>query len=88
MKIVKDDDNEDNVVKKEVVNKYDRSKRYTWTPEDKFELSGEQFGSVINALRAIAQIFPMELIQMANAGIEQVMMDSVNKDIIKEVIEE
>ena len=33
--------------------KYDASRRYSWMPEDKFELTGDQFGTVLNALRAI-----------------------------------
>ena len=31
---------------------YDPNKRYTWTPNDKFELSGAEFGLILNAFRA------------------------------------
>lgn len=66
---------------------YDRSKRYTWTPEDKFELTGDQFGMIINAFRAIlgsemARLIPF--IEKANEGIEQAMQDAVEKGIVKE----
>jgi len=32
---------------------YEPNKRYTWTPEDRFELTGEEFGTMLNAFRAI-----------------------------------
>ena len=30
---------------------YDPNKRYTWTPEDKFELTGQEFGLILNTVR-------------------------------------
>ncbi len=31
---------------------YDPNKRYTWTPEDKFELTGQEFGLILNTIRS------------------------------------
>ena len=31
---------------------YDANKRYTWTPEDTFTLSGAEFGLILNTVRA------------------------------------
>lgn len=67
--------------------KYDPSKKYIWGKEDKFVLTGEQFGRMLNALRATlstpeAQRFRM--IEIANDDIEEIMALSVEKGIIKE----
>ena len=34
-------------------NVYDVNKKYTWGPEDTFQLSGRNFGLVLNALRSV-----------------------------------
>ena len=31
---------------------YNPNARYTWTPEDKFELSGQEFGLILNMVRS------------------------------------
>ena len=70
---------------------YDPNKRYTWQPEDKFELSGREFGLILNTLRAILnteEAAKIMLAQQANAAIESVMAKGVELDIVKEVVEE
>lgn len=70
--------------------KYNPNSKYEWTPEDVFQLTGEQFGIVLNALKGIlntpeaAKIF---LVKKATDSLENVIVDAVNKGIMKEVIE-
>lgn len=71
-------------------NVYDVNKRYTWGPEDTFQLSGREFGLVLNALRSVlntpeaAQII---LANEANKSIEEVMAKAVSLGIAKEATE-
>jgi len=86
MEIIRGD--KKNVIEK--VTEYDSNKRYTWTPQDKFELSGEQFGVILNAFRAVLntpEAVRILLISKANEAIESVMADNVEKGIIKEITE-
>ena len=67
---------------------YDPAKRYTWTPEDKFELTGAQFGLFLNTVRAYLsseEAARFQLMIQANEVVEKLMIDGVEADIIKEV---
>lgn len=69
---------------------YDPNKRYTWQPEDKFELNGREFGIILNSLRAILnteEAAKILLAQQANAAIENIMAKGVEADVVKEVVE-
>jgi hypothetical protein len=69
---------------------YDPSKRYTWTPDDKFELSGAEFGLILNTLRSILSTEEAARILLANQAsevIEGIMAKAVESDIIKEAPE-
>lgn len=71
--------------------KYDPSKKYTWTPEDKFTLSGAEFGLFLNTVRAYLsseEASRFQLMIQANQVIEKIMIEGVEADIIKEVVEE
>lgn len=84
MEVVKDQAQEN-------VNKYDPSKKYTWTPNDAFVLSGDEFGVVLNALRAIlgtADAQRVLLADRANDVIENVFARAVEMNVAKEVTEE
>lgn len=66
---------------------YDPNKRYTWGPEDKFEMNGREFGLILNSLRAILnteEAAKIMLAQQANAAIEGIMARGVETDIVKE----
>jgi hypothetical protein len=68
---------------------YDPNKRYTWGPEDKFELNGKEFGLILNTFRAILgteEASKILLAQQANSAIEAAMARGVEADIIKEVV--
>ena len=67
---------------------YDPSKRYTWTPEDTFTLTGQQFGLILNTVRSYLsseEAARFQLMMQANEVIEKLMIDGVESDIIKEV---
>jgi hypothetical protein len=70
---------------------YDSNKRYTWTPEDKFELSGQEFGLLLNTVRtflASEEAGKYQLMMKANDVIEKLMAQGVENNIIKEISEE
>lgn len=70
---------------------YDPSKRYTWTPQDKFELTGEEFGMVLNAFRAILsteEAGRVLLVNEANQAIERTLAAAVEADVVKEAPEQ
>jgi hypothetical protein len=83
MKIVKGEkENPENV--------YNPALRYTWKPEDVFELNGEQFGLILNTLRNILNTPEAAKVLMAdraNQAIEAIMANAVNKGVVKEVKE-
>ena len=69
---------------------YDPNKRYTWTPDDKFELNGGQFGVILNALRVVTSTPEAQRILLANEAaqaIETIMAQSVEAGVVKEVDE-
>lgn len=70
---------------------YDPAKRYTWTPEDTFTLTGQQFGLILNTVRSYLsseEAARFQLMVKANEVIERIMVSGVEADIIKEVQEE
>ena len=69
---------------------YDPSKRYTWTPEDKFEFSGADFGLILNAFRAVLsteEASKILLINDANQAVERVFASAVESGAVKEAPE-
>ena len=69
---------------------YDPNKRYTWTPQDKFELNGAEFGLVLNALRAVLsteEAARFHIATEANQAIENALAKAVEADIVKEAEE-
>jgi hypothetical protein len=69
---------------------YDPSKRWTWTPEDTFTLTGAQFGLILNTVRAYLsseEAARFQLMMQANEVIEKIMIAGVEADVIKEVLE-
>ena len=70
---------------------YDANKRYTWTPEDTFTLSGAEFGLILNTVRAYLaseEAARFQLMVQSNDAIEKVMARAVEANIVKEVVEE
>jgi hypothetical protein len=72
-------------------NNYDPNKRYTWTPEDTFELTGRDFGLILNMLRSMLnteEAAKILLAQQANSAIEAVLARGVEAGHVKEMVEE
>lgn len=70
--------------------KYDPNKKWTWLPEDKFEMTGEEFGLILNSYRAILSSPEAQrilLIQRANDVIENIIAKAVENDVVKEIKE-
>lgn len=71
----------------EPVATYNPNKRYSWTPNDVFELSGDQFGLILNAFRSVLstpEAGRILLIDKANEAIEKAMATAVERGIVKE----
>jgi hypothetical protein len=67
---------------------YDANKKYSWTPEDTFTLTGQQFGLILNMVRAYLsseEAARFQLMIQTNQVIEELMIKGVESDIIKEV---
>jgi len=70
---------------------YDPNKKYTWTPEDTFTLSGAEFGLLLNALRAVLntrEAATILLANQANTTIEGILATAVESGVVKEAPEE
>lgn len=71
--------------------KYDPSKKYTWTPQDTFVLSGAEFGMILNTFRAILNTPEAAKILMANQAneiVEATLAKAVEAGIVVEAPEE
>jgi hypothetical protein len=69
---------------------YDPNKKYTWSQDDQFILSGGEFGLVLNALRAILNTPEAAKILIANQAnnvIEGALAKAVEAGIVKEAEE-
>ena len=72
-------------------NVYDPQKKYTWGPEDQFTLTGNEFGLILNSIRAVLGTPEASRIMMAheaNGIIEQMVKRAVQAGVAIEVIEE
>lgn len=68
---------------------YDPSKMYTWTPEVKFNMNGEQFGVILNAFRAVLSTPEANAIfqvSRANQFIDRILADAVERGEVTEVL--
>lgn len=85
MKIVRDN-GEDNTSKPEKV-EFDPKKVYTWNPEDRFVLNGNQFGQILNTLRVVLASKEIQMLITASDTMEDILADAVEKGVAKEVVE-
>ncbi|MAO23593.1 MAG: hypothetical protein CMJ25_22835 [Phycisphaerae bacterium] len=66
---------------------YDPNKRYTWGPDSKFELSGQDFGLILNTIRTFLgteEAGRYQLMTRANDIIERLMEEGVKNDVVVE----
>ena len=71
--------------------KYDPNKKWQWSNEDKFEISGHDFGLFLNTLRSILsteEARKILLAERASESIEKIMAEYVERGVIKEVVEQ
>ena len=71
--------------------KYNPDKNYTWDRDTLFTLSGNDFGFLLNTIRAILgteQAKQVLMADRANTILENIIAEYVEKDVIKEVIPE
>jgi hypothetical protein len=69
---------------------YDPNKKYTWTPDDAFVLSGGEFGVILNTLRNILntpEAAKILLANQANTIIESTLQRMVENGSVKEFIQ-
>ena len=67
---------------------YNPNKKYSWGPEDRFEITGRDLGLILNSLRAILnteQAAQILLAARASDAIENIMAHYVEMNIIKEI---
>jgi hypothetical protein len=70
---------------------YDPNKRYTWTPNTEFTLTGEQFGLILNSLRGIIstpEAARILVAAQANDSLEVVLAKAVESGAVVEAPEE
>lgn len=70
---------------------YDANKQYKWTPEDVFTLTGQEFGLILNTVRAYLaseEAARFHLMLKTNEAIDNVLSRAVESGAVKEVSEE
>lgn len=70
----------------QVIPEFDPSKRYRWTPEDKFEMSGVEFAILLNYVMSKRQQLLQDL--EATSLLEQKLKEAVEAGKATEVVEE
>jgi hypothetical protein len=86
MEIVKDQEQSTPAVAQ-----YDPNKRYRWTPEDQFVMSGSDFGILLNALRSLLATPEAQRILLAdkaNDVVESTLAKAVASGVVKEAEED
>lgn len=77
----------------EVVNEkpaFDPNKKYTWSMDTEFVLSGSEFGLVLNALRSIVSTPEAQSIFLANKAvdmIENTLGKAIEAGSVQEIVE-
>jgi len=64
---------------------YNPNERYTWKPEDKFEITGQQFGLILNMVRqhlSTEEAGKFMLMQQTNDVVENIMKSGVESGVI------
>lgn len=65
---------------------YDPSKRYVWSPDEKIEITGQEFAMMLNAVRGVLNLPEAPAILMASKAndiIDGVMERYVSAGVIK-----
>jgi hypothetical protein len=65
---------------------YDPTKRYTWSPEEKIELTGQEFATILNSVRSVLNLPEAPAIILAdraNTVLDSIMAKNLESGIIK-----
>jgi len=87
MEIVQDANTNVEPAVKEAIAPYDPAKKYQWTPETKFVLNGQEFGILLNSIRAVLETAEAQRVMLAiNSSnvLDSVLAKAVGSGIVKE----
>jgi hypothetical protein len=76
--------------KKEVKPEFNPAKKYTWSKDAEFVLSGSEFGLILNALRSVVGTQEAQALFIANEAVgalEEVLGGAVESGLVKEIEE-
>ena len=71
--------------------KFDPTKRYSWGPQDRFELTGDQFGLILNSVRALLSTPEAQSILLAAESakaLDAILASAVEAGVVKEAPEQ
>jgi hypothetical protein len=74
----------------EVKPEFNPAKKYTWSKDAEFTLSGGEFGLILNALRGVVSTQEAQAVFLANEAvgtIENILGNAVESGLVKEVQE-
>lgn len=80
----------DSVIKEETKPEFNPAKKYTWSKDAQFTLSGSEFGLVLNALRGVVGTQEAQALFLANeavGAIEDILGNAVESGVVKEIQE-
>ncbi len=75
---------------KTLIPAYDPNKQYKWEPTDTFEITGKDFGLLLNTIRGILstqEAAHLRLVLQCNDTIENIMKKSVADGKVKEILQ-
>lgn len=80
------------VIKKEeeVKPEFNPAKKYTWSKDAQFTLSGGEFGLILNALRGVVSTQEAQALFLANeavGAVENILGNAVEGGLVKEIKE-
>ena len=70
--------------------RFDPTKKYTWSQDESFALTGGEFGLLLNSLRAVVSTKEAQTILLASKAadlIEELLAKSVESGVVKEITE-
>jgi len=69
-----------------IIMSYDPTQKYVWSPDEKIELTGQEFAMVVNAVRSILNLPEAPAIilaEKANTALDNIMAKNVEVGKIK-----
>jgi hypothetical protein len=69
---------------------FNPAKKYTWSKDAEFTISGSEFGLILNALRGVISTQEAQALFLANeavGAIENVLGNAVESGLVKEIVD-